>query len=82
MGGNYNGGQSFFRVILDRQTDAMPPAASPDITRLLRAWRSGDAQALERLTPLVYGELRRIAHCHMAGERPGLTLQTDRKSVV
>jgi RNA polymerase sigma-70 factor (ECF subfamily) len=54
----------------------MPPAASLDITRLLRAWGSGDAQALERLTPLVYGELRRIAHCHMAGERPGLTLQT------
>jgi RNA polymerase sigma factor (TIGR02999 family) len=54
----------------------MPPAASPDITRLLRAWGSGDAQALERLTPLVYGELRRIAHRHMAGERPGLTLQT------
>jgi RNA polymerase sigma-70 factor (ECF subfamily) len=54
----------------------MPPAGSPDITRLLQAWGSGDAQALERLTPLVYGELRRIARRHMAGERAGRTLQT------
>jgi len=54
----------------------MPTDSSPDITRLLQAWGSGDAQALDRLTPLVYGELRRIARCHMAGERGGRTLQT------
>jgi RNA polymerase sigma-70 factor, ECF subfamily len=50
--------------------------ASPDITRLLRAWGSGDAQALEHLTSLVYGELRRIARGHMRRERQGNTLQT------
>ena len=51
----------------------MPAASSPDITRLLQAW--GDDAALERLTPLVYEELRRIARCHMAAERPGRTMQ-------
>jgi RNA polymerase sigma factor (TIGR02999 family) len=51
-----------------------PPA--PDVTRLLLAWREGDAAALERLLPLVYGELHRLAHGRMLGERPGQTLQT------
>jgi len=54
----------------------MPTDSSPDITRLLQAWGSGDHLALDRLTPLVYDELRRIARCHMAGERGGRTLQT------
>src|SRR6185295_5469292 len=54
----------------------MANGSSPDITRLLQAWGSGDALALERLTPLVYEELRRIARCHMAGEQGGRTLQT------
>ncbi|HLW87941.1 MAG TPA: sigma-70 family RNA polymerase sigma factor [Terriglobales bacterium] len=47
-----------------------------DITQLLRAWGGGDEQALERLTPLVYGELRKAAKRHMARERDGHTLQT------
>ena len=46
-----------------------------DITQLLHDWRAGDASALERLTPLVYDDLRRIARRHLAGERPGSTLQ-------
>ena len=54
----------------------MVTGSSPDITRLLQAWGSGDPLALERLTPVVYEELRRIARCHMAGERGGRTLQT------
>ena len=45
------------------------------VTELLLAWSSGDAQALERLMPLVYEELRRRARHHLAGERPGHTLQ-------
>jgi RNA polymerase sigma factor (TIGR02999 family) len=49
---------------------------SDDVTGLLRAWTGGDAQALERLTPLVYRELHRRAHWHMARERVGATLQT------
>lgn len=45
------------------------------MTRLLSAWRSGDPQALERLTPLVYDELRNRARRYMQRERPGHTLQ-------
>ena len=47
-----------------------------EITRLLVAWSDGDESALEGLTPLVYEELRRLAHHYMSRERPGHTLQT------
>ncbi|CAN5618199.1 sigma-70 family RNA polymerase sigma factor [soil metagenome] len=47
-----------------------------EITRLLVAWGEGDESALEGLTPLVYEELRRLAHHYMSLERPGHTLQT------
>lgn len=47
-----------------------------DVTRLLGAWRSGDAAALDALTPLVYRELHRLARSAMRGERSGHTLQT------
>lgn len=47
-----------------------------EVTRLLHAWRGGDDQALEALTPLVYDELHRLAHLHMKKERDGHTLQT------
>lgn len=46
-----------------------------EITQLLQAWSSGDDQALERLTPLVYNELHRTAQRYMARERPDHTLQ-------
>ncbi len=46
------------------------------LTRLLIAWSQGDARALEQLAPLVYGELRKLAHRHMNRERAGHTLQT------
>jgi len=45
------------------------------ITVLLRAWGEGDEQSLEKLTPLVYAELRRVARRFMARERSGHTLQ-------
>jgi RNA polymerase sigma factor (TIGR02999 family) len=45
------------------------------ITRLLADWRDGSADALERLMPLVYGELRRIASFHLRVERAQHTLQ-------
>ena len=51
--------------------------SSQEVTRLLLAWRDGDQEALERLTPLVYGELRRMAHRYMRRERPDHTLQTS-----
>ena len=53
----------------------MPDAPTRNITRLLRDWRGGDSAALERLMPLVYDELRRLARRHMAGERKNHTLQ-------
>ena len=52
-------------------------AASPqDVTQLLLAWNSGDQAALDRLIPLVYEELRKVARHHMRRERSGQTLQT------
>jgi len=51
------------------------PASPADLTRLLQSWRRGDSSALERLTPLVYEELHRIALRHLAGEREGHILQ-------
>jgi RNA polymerase sigma-70 factor (ECF subfamily) len=47
-----------------------------EVTQLLKAWTTGDEQALQKLTPLVYEQLRRIAQHHMAGQRPGHILQT------
>jgi len=51
-------------------------AGLEQITRLLKAWESGDESALERLTPMVYAHLRRIARSHMRKEASGHTLQT------
>lgn len=49
-------------------------SSSPDVTQLLVRWSEGDAGALERLLPLVYGELRRIASNQLRHERPDHTL--------
>ena len=46
------------------------------ISQLLAGWASGDPAARERLVPIVYDELRRLAHHYMRGERAGHTLQT------
>jgi RNA polymerase sigma factor (TIGR02999 family) len=46
-----------------------------NFTQLLTEWREGHPEALERLTPLVYDELRRLARNYMKGERGGHTLQ-------
>jgi RNA polymerase sigma factor (TIGR02999 family) len=46
-----------------------------NFTQLLTEWRSGHPQALDRLTPIVYDELRRLARNHMRGERGSHTLQ-------
>lgn len=51
-------------------------AAPQDVTGLLRAWSDGDSNALAALTPLVYRELHRRAHWHMAREADGHVLQT------
>ena len=54
----------------------MAKFSQEDITGLLIAWGGGDRAALDRLMPLVYEELRRLAHRQMRRERPGDTLQT------
>jgi RNA polymerase sigma factor (TIGR02999 family) len=54
----------------------MPHTEGGNITEQLMAWGSGDQQALDRLTPLVYQELRRIARSQLRRERSGGALQT------
>lgn len=58
------------------QGGSMNTPSASEITQLLLAWSAGDHTALEKLTPLVYQELHRIARRHMKSERPGHTLQT------
>jgi RNA polymerase sigma-70 factor (ECF subfamily) len=48
-----------------------------EVTLLLKAWASGNNSALDQLVPIVYGELRRMAHRQMSAERAGHTLQSD-----
>lgn len=54
----------------------IPSPPPHEVTGLLVAWSNGDKAALDRLMPLVYEELRRLAHHYMNRERPGHTLQT------
>ena len=48
-----------------------------EVTQLLHAWRDGDESALDKLMPLVYKGLHRLAHHYMLGERHGHLLQTS-----
>jgi RNA polymerase sigma factor (TIGR02999 family) len=48
-----------------------------EVTCLLHAWVRGDRAALDRLIPLVYDELHRLAHVYMTRERPSHTLQSS-----
>jgi RNA polymerase sigma factor (TIGR02999 family) len=51
-------------------------SSEEEVTALLRRWRDGEEAALNKLTPLVYDELHRLAHKYIRRERPGHTLQT------
>ena len=62
-------GKFFSRAVMD-------PSETTEVTVLLRAWGGGDAAALDRLTPKVYQELRRIARRYMRNERADNTLQS------
>jgi len=55
----------------------MAAPAPHEVTQLLQAWSSGQQEALERLIPLVYEELHRLARHYMRGERSGHILQTS-----
>jgi RNA polymerase sigma-70 factor (ECF subfamily) len=54
----------------------MLPVSSDQVTGLLIRWSEGESAALEKLIPLIYDELRRLARRCLAGERPGHTLQS------
>jgi RNA polymerase sigma factor (TIGR02999 family) len=54
----------------------MTTSSGEGITQLLQAWSEGDTAARDRLMPLVYAELRRMANRHMAREGRGRTIQT------
>lgn len=55
---------------------SMATTSQEQVTELLLAWGQGDESALERLVPMVYGELHRLAHRYLGGERQGHLLQT------
>jgi RNA polymerase sigma factor (TIGR02999 family) len=54
----------------------MSRSSTHEVTQLLIEWSNGDKAALDRLMPLIYDELRRLAHRYMSRERPGNTFQT------
>ena len=58
------------------QDDGTGKPPGGQVTEFLRAWSDGDRAALDRLTPIVYDELHRLARRYMKGERPGHSLQT------
>lgn len=57
-------------------TPGSSPSLADEVTRLLEHCSSGDPAAFDRLIPVVYEDLRRIAHRRLAGERPDHTLNT------
>lgn len=61
-------------LMSERSAKASPKES--EITGLLRAWGDGDTSAFDRLMPLVYGELRKLAGNYMRRQSPGHTLQT------
>jgi RNA polymerase sigma factor (TIGR02999 family) len=64
----------FFPVIEGGR--AMIPSTPQEVTQLLQAWTQGEESALQKLIPLVYQELHRVAHRYMGREQPGHVLQT------
>lgn len=64
------------RLVPSHEWVGMTSPSPDEVTQLLLDWSSGDKAALDKLMPLVYEELRRLAHHYMGRERPGHTLQT------
>src|SRR6476659_8478836 len=64
-------------TVRPREGRKMTEASSENVTGLLLAWSDGDQAALEKLIPLVYAELHRLARRYMRRENPGHTLQTS-----
>jgi len=64
------------RATAGRTSGDLRQAGPQEVTQLLANWSQGDPTALEKLIPLVYKELRHLAHRYMEGQRPNHTLQT------
>ena len=60
----------------ERPVTSMKSNAKADVTTLLRGWSAGDRSTEEKLWPLVFAELKRLARRHLAHERPNHTLQS------
>jgi RNA polymerase sigma factor (TIGR02999 family) len=60
----------------ERPVTSMKANAKADVTTLLRGWSAGDRSTEEKLWPLVFAELKRLARRHLAHERPNHTLQS------
>src|ERR1700733_4504521 len=60
----------------DHSSTPMASGSAPDVTHLLAQWSGGDQAALDRLMPLVYSELRRLAAAYLRRERSNHTLQS------
>ena len=68
-------GKIFSRVCGRIIGTPMDETSPQPVTELLQAWSAGDEKALDRLVPLVYGELRQLAQRRMLLENPGVSLQ-------
>jgi len=62
--------------LVPAEDDEVNAPLGGDVSTLLCAWSDGDQRALEKLTPIVYQELHRLARYYMSGERAGHSLQT------
>jgi RNA polymerase sigma-70 factor, ECF subfamily len=71
-----NESQSPSRLDKDDKMRSFMAVATLELTGLLEDWKQGDPTALQKLTPLIYDELRRIAHRYAHRERNGHTLET------
>jgi RNA polymerase sigma-70 factor (ECF subfamily) len=63
-------------IAYEEQVVDTPSISQQRVTELLDQWSHGDNAALDEVAPLIYEELRRLAHHHMGGQRPNHTLQT------
>src|SRR5262245_54425113 len=66
----------FRRKLWPVRLTPMPPPASSDVTRLLRQWSQGDKETLNQLVPLIYAELRQLAHHRLRHEPADRSLNT------
>jgi RNA polymerase sigma factor (TIGR02999 family) len=64
------------RLVGAARGGSLPQLPSKTVSKLLANWRAGDDEALRSVIPLVYDELRRVAHHYLQDERPGHTLQS------